>query len=245
MDDIRQDIIKFVNDSYFLKLVISGGEPFENNTIGDILPQIDHLKKAIVIDTNGTHEFQPSEIELIRRKNITLRISLDSVNPNENEKIRTCPSGPYFERIVANIELLIKSGINIALQTVVTKSNIKSLTQLAAMISHWDIKKWYLQPMIPSGRGKFMEHLVPTHLSIIKECLKLGLDEGILLLKEDENHKAVVLLNNYGDLITEDSNENILLGTICNIKHNDLISKIDKANHIKRYKIESRCLCEK
>jgi hypothetical protein len=90
-----------------------------------------------------------------------------------------------------------------------------------------------------------MEHLVPTHLSIIKECLKLGLDEGILLLKEDENHKAVVLLNNYGDLITEDSNENILLGTICNIKHNDLISKIDKANHIKRYKIESRCLCEK
>ncbi len=245
-DYIPDSLIHHVNKAEYLKLVISGGEPFENDNIWNLLNKINHSRKAIVIDTNGTHNFKQEEIKVLKEKNITIRISLDSVNPRENEQIRKCKAGNYYEKIIANIELLwTRNKVNVALQTVVTKSNIKNLVNLAEMIRYWKIPKWYIQPIIPSGKGQAMKHFVPTQKSILKECSKLALDEDIFLIKEDENHKSVLLLNNFGTLITEDYNENIEIGNIENMNNSKLFEKIDKENHLKRYKLFDKCMCRK
>jgi len=243
-DYVPDSVLKYVNNSQYLKLVISGGEPFENENIWEILQKVDHKKKAIVIDTNGTHDFLIKEIKLIKEKNITVRISIDSINPNENEKLRKCKTGNYYEKLFSNIELLwIRNKVNVALQTVVTKSNIKNLINFSKMIRYWGIPKWYIQPILPSGKGQMMQHLVPTQKSILKECAKLQLDPKTFLIKEDENYRSVILLNNFGTLITEEFDKNIVVGNINRIS-TKLFDKIDKDNHIKRYKLYDKCLCQ-
>lgn len=243
-DLISDDIIDYINMAQYLKLVISGGEPFQNENIWAALTRIDSKNKAIVIDTNGTYDFNSKEVRLLKQKRVTLRISLDSVSPAENERIRKCSKGMYYEKVISNIELLSrKHHVDVALQTVVTKLNIKSLKNLATMIRHWGITKWYLQPIVASGKGALLHSLIPKKDSILYEAANLGLNEDILLIKEDENDKSVLLLNNYGDLVTEKMNKNIFVGNIMSIDETKLLSKLNKDNHIKRYKIYDKCLC--
>jgi hypothetical protein len=111
------------------------------------------------------------------------------------------------------------------------------------MVEFWHIKKWYLQPLLPSGRGLAIGYLSPTKKSIIRESKKFNLNPKQFLVKEDENNRSVILLNNYGRLITEDSKGNIEIGTVRDIDNLSLIKKIDKSNHIKRYKLLKKCLC--
>ncbi len=242
-DSIASYIINYVNQSPYLKVVISGGEPFQNRVIWSILRKIDHTKKVIVVDTNGTYWFKKSEIKLLKRKRIIIRISLDSTSPRDNERLRCHNNGQYFEKIVKNIERLCKDGVHIDLQTVVTKLNIKNLYPLSRMVRYWGIKKWYLQSLLPSGRGQSIGNLSPTKKSILRESKHFSLDPSRFLVKEDENNRAVVLLNNYGELITEDKKGNINIGNIRQVSNEDLINRIDRKNHIKRYKLLNKCLC--
>lgn len=241
-NDISPDVLSYVLKSQYLKVVISGGEPFTNPLIWDVMRRLSAANKSIVVDTNGTHIFSDKEIALIKDNNIHLRISIDSANPTDNNRLR-CSSTNHFENIVRNIELLsLCHGIEVDLQTVVTKRNIKNLSRLSELASRWNVKKWYLQPLLPSGRGENLAHLSPTIKSIYYESKNFPLNTKKFVIKDDENNKSVVLLNNFGKLITEDEKHNIEIGTV----HDDssIMENLDKNGHVKRYKLLPQCYCQ-
>lgn len=244
VDSIDTHITKYVNESQYLKIVISGGEPFNNKNIWEVIKNIRNKHKAITIDTNGVYRFNLQQYRIIKEKNITIRVSLDSTNPTENEKIRPAAGGNYYENVIENIQSLLRKGINVELQTVVTKHNIKSLENISVLVEYWKIKKWYLQPLIPSGRATKMPGIVPTLKSIKNECKRLQLDYNRFIIKEDDNKRAVILLNNFGDVITEYNNNKITIGNIDTMDDKKLLKSIDMANHIKRYKTIVSCSCQ-
>lgn len=242
-----QKVINWVNSSSFLKVVISGGESFTNKYIWEILSSVSSNTKSLVVDTNGSYKFSKSEMSFLKERNITLRISLDSANPKDNDSIRIPPISSGYSMILKNIECLKREGgVDVEIQTVVTKMNIKSLEKLSEVISFLDITKWYIQPIIPSGRAENMQHLIPTVKSILKESRKFPISNNRYIIKEDQSNNAVILLTNKGDIITENSSgENIMIGNVVSVDPLGLFKHIEKESHLNRYKLTKSCSCAK
>ena len=240
-----EELVSWVKGSEFLKIVISGGEPFSNPNIWNIIGRITNSNKQIVIDTNGSYYFSPDECHFLKNNNIILRISLDSVNPHENTRLR-CGDDRFFYKAISNIEKLTKKyAINVELQTVITKVNIKSLAELSQMVTYWGISKWYLQRLVPAGRGADLQNLAPSEGSVRFASKKFPLDVNKYIIKEDTNSKSVILLDNFGNLITEDSSGKLRLGNILNDPSlgGSLLDLINVPNHLKRYRLMPFARC--
>ena len=95
--ELSQKLTNWINESPFLVIVITGGEPLLPEKEDLLLSLLNSIKKkGIIIDTNGT--IKPSEkvLKKIKEKNVLLRISQDSVRPQDEI---------YFRKVSRNENL--------------------------------------------------------------------------------------------------------------------------------------------
>jgi len=105
-------------------IVITGGEPLVFPDFDDIVKAIDPLKFYITSDTNGWFLDEKKTNHL---KNIgvdKIQLSLDSLSATEHDEFRHKPGS--YERCMRAIDAALDTGLNIIIQTVVTKQRIRS-----------------------------------------------------------------------------------------------------------------------
>jgi len=104
--------------------VITGGEPLVFPDFDDIIKAVDPQKFYISSDTNG---WLLTEEKAKHLKSIgvdKIQLSLDSLSAKEHDDFRRSPGA--HQRALRAIDAALKAGLNIIVQTVVTKQRIRS-----------------------------------------------------------------------------------------------------------------------
>ena len=111
------DIAKVFVELGIKKIRITGGEPLIKKDIKNLLLQLGQLPVELVITTNAV--LVDKHIDTFKEAGIkSVNVSLDSL---DEDKFNDISKRKYFNRIKANIDLLIEEGFNVKVNAVVIK----------------------------------------------------------------------------------------------------------------------------
>lgn len=128
-----------------LVVVLSGGEPLQSPFLKLIVELLAN-RVGIIIDTNG-FLWNDDHIELFRKYNIVVRISLDSQRPVINDKYRMVRGSKKNHvyggsKAISLLNRCLDDGIACVVHTVVTKDNINDLVAMGERYVSLGLKVW-------------------------------------------------------------------------------------------------------
>ncbi|MGQ9609934.1 MAG: radical SAM protein [bacterium] len=148
----------------------SGGEPFTNfdvmeytcHYVSERLAEEKFPKKlCFQAQTNLAFSVEAKHLELIKKFQIGLGISLDG--PKEyHDTHRKFPDGKgSWDLIMENLLKLKSEGINYGVLSVVTPESVSGMRSTVEFLLNNGINGFALAPLLPTGRGFFMNSLDP------------------------------------------------------------------------------------
>jgi hypothetical protein len=175
-----------------------------------------------------------------------VRISMDSINPKEEIKLRRpviengLDSSSAYNTKLTNIDRFLSAGVFTAVQTVVWQKNPGLMDQMIDWLSSQGIRRWYLQRLIPSHKFKNPPPLATInprdYHTFVDEIALKAHSAGIeCIAKMDLRHNSVFLLTASGTLYTQGSapGQKVRIGMINQeINYYDYVSSAD---HARRY----------
>lgn len=125
-----------------MRLMISGGEPLIHSDFKKINELIYYYDFRAALLTNGTllNKYIISELNFKE-----VQISIDGLK-NTHDLIRG--NGSY-EKAMNSIKLLVDSGIDVSVATMILKSNTEELEELGRIVNDIGVKKWEVD--VPCG----------------------------------------------------------------------------------------------
>lgn len=123
VEDIR-NLAKQADEMGLARFVITGGEPLVFKELDDLVEAIDPSKFYINCDTNGWFLDEERAKHLKQIGVDRIQLSIDSLNAQEHDDFRNTQGS--FDRTIRAIDATLKAGLNIFIQTVVTKERLYS-----------------------------------------------------------------------------------------------------------------------
>jgi radical SAM protein with 4Fe4S-binding SPASM domain len=162
-------------ESKVLRLTISGGEALLREDIGEIINKLAPYPITVAIITNGAHQIKDSLLEIIKKNNVFVAVSLDG----PNEEINNITRGrSAFKRTVDTISRLKNIGIPCSGICTVTRHNFGVLENTVRVFHGLGIKSIVLQDLRPFGTkatydayrlSPEQENIVPAVLGKLEE----------------------------------------------------------------------------
>lgn len=141
---------KQIGSDRIIHMTFHGGEPLLCfSLIKDIIEVIEKkfINIFISIQTNGIL-ISKEIIDYCTRKSIRIGVSLDGISFHDNIG-RFGKEGKFlYNRVLNNIELLIKSNIDFGILTVINKMNYDSIYDFVKFFHAMGVKKFVLNPML-------------------------------------------------------------------------------------------------
>lgn len=181
------EVMKLLDQMYELQVnnvSVSGGEPLMMPGLIDILKAIEERDMSVsALFSNGLlidEQFIESVLQLRRR--LPLFISLDSI-PGGNVSFRGVNqkrTTRILDRIIRNVRLLVASGVDVILNTVVNSENIDQLNEMYALVIDLGVDSWRLgfpkETYELESRGRSFQiawdKIAPRYLSILRRHLE-------------------------------------------------------------------------
>jgi len=250
---ISKSLMKSINESPFLLIVVTGGECLLPECESSLLCLIDGLKdKGIIIDTNGTIVPSRKMLSAFKKHEVMVRISWDSLTPQYECELRPYPlnlfdsADGYLKAKTDLIRHLIRKGIAVAVQTVVHKKNLGQpyVKEFPRILKGLGVRHWSVQRFIPTSSAKLNKtYLIDSNRDyenflnlLAKECSGLGITLGA---KCDRRHNSVFLLAGDADLFTQSddgSGRKVWLGKFTEIvKSDSFFEFVSSSEHANRY----------
>jgi cyclic pyranopterin phosphate synthase len=181
-DEIEKLATLFVKEGV-TKIRLTGGEPLVRKDAASIILKLSRLPVHLTLTTNGTrlHEF----VDVLEQANIhSLNISLDTLDA---EKFKILTRRDLFQQVVENIELLVKKGFHIKVNTVVMKGfNDQELTNFIAWTKEIPVHVRFIEFM-PFAGNQWKSDKVVTWQEILQ---KISHEYSYLPLAHEENETA-------------------------------------------------------
>lgn len=151
IDTIAKSILSY----HPLAVVLTGGDPLLSPHLKRVL-SILHKRTGIIVDTSA-FTFTSHHLELFKKYNVFIRISIDSEIPRIHDLLRP-PSGAFKQDTLksssaAAIKALcqcIDAGIGVSVQTVATKYNRSDLEAFGDKLYRMGIRSWRILIVAPS-----------------------------------------------------------------------------------------------
>lgn len=149
LEQIRS-VVNELSSNRLRSIVISGGEPLMRQDLQTIIGWIRPLTLNLALATNGT---------LIEEQNVAwlgemidvVNLSLDAGNKFSYEKFRGRKG--TFDKCLRGLELLVQKKIPVVIQTTISRFNIDSLEELAALVIEKGATAWIVRLPVYSGRA--------------------------------------------------------------------------------------------
>lgn len=171
-------------NSLVFRVQLSGGEPMLIKRYVDLLNQIKNEDCEIIVNTNLQHINLRLVSALERFKpNVTFIASIDAYG-ELNDQIRI---GSSWHRTHANLGHLQVMNFNVAVNTVVQRSNVVHLKPLADYFTSMEIEDWLLSELYEPEHMKWI-HQPVTKLGL--DGLKAIVEMGIV----KRNKSSITLL---------------------------------------------------
>lgn len=148
--------LEIINHIYFsfgnsVRIILTGGEPLLHPNLEFICIHLNNLGFKYGMVTNGWL-LSESKIAMLKQHRLhSITISLDGKYESHN-KLRNNPNA--FTNVSNALKLI--AAANFPLSDVVTcvyPQNLNELDEIAAMLVHFNIKRWRLFRIFPSGRA--------------------------------------------------------------------------------------------
>lgn len=141
-----------------LLVVLTGGDPLFTPNLSETIQQL-YGKVGLMVDTCG-YTFNENHLNLFKKYNVAVRISIDSEIPKVNKKQRFLHSDyrklkkNHNDTLSAAVDALcqcLDAGITISVQTVVTKNNANDLEALGDKLIRLGVRSWRIHKVAPSN----------------------------------------------------------------------------------------------
>lgn len=147
-----KEIKSIIKDSKELgakRIVFTGGEPLLRSNLFEMAHYAKEFDLETEFLTNGTLVNQ-SNIQLISEAFQSVGVSLDGSKAEIHEKLR---GEGTFQKTLAGVQLLAESGLDLSINTVITRLNYRDIPNLAKLAYRFHAQAYQTHPHIPIGRG--------------------------------------------------------------------------------------------
>jgi len=206
MDDVRS-LSSQADELGLARFVITGGEPLILKDFDELVAAIDPQKFYINVDTNGWF-LDEERAKHLRSIGIDrIQLSIDSLDPAEHDAFRNAKGS--HERAMKAIDASLAAGLDIFIQTVVTKTRLHS-QEFLEFVKYFNARGinvfvTYAKP-VGSWEGHFEELVDKADLAYMREleknnnlCTHLtpayGLNMGCIGVK------GMISVTQYGDVL--------------------------------------------
>ena len=201
-------------------VVLTGGEPLESQYLEKCIELLCG-QTGILVDTNGLF-LDRCHVELFKKYNVVVRISLDSPIPKVNDRLRCVRRDGAKEaetRAVSSLQkaldalcLCLDECAPVSVQTVATYQTIHDLSALGDRLYRLGVRFWRVHLVaLPTDTAENREfnrqHRVPKQSRdhVLSEVLRLrrrwdGMD---FQLVDDVSRNSVVIVATDGEYLTE------------------------------------------
>ena len=198
VDELPQ-LTEFTEDKK-IDFLFHGGEPMLYGREG-LLNLINYAKTNLTdieikfsMQTNGTL-IDEEWIKFFKENSISIGISLDGYQEIHDTNRKTKSGEPTAEKIIKNIELLKKEGINIGTLMVLNSQNV-DIEKLFEFIKKHDLQP-KINPLIPCGCAsdrKDSDEIYSSYIELFKKLLPLALqyEKRIIIQPLDEILNTII-----------------------------------------------------
>ncbi len=131
---------------------ITGGEPFLEDRIFELVDFLHGMGLSITIETNGTLITGECATYLRERDVSLVCVSLDGARPETHDRLRGRDGS--FREATRAIRYLSEQGLKVQVITTLHRENMDELEALLEMLTGFGIDSLSINPLMPSGRGK-------------------------------------------------------------------------------------------
>lgn len=160
-------IIEEVKDTRVSAIKLSGGEIFLLPKLVDTLKYIPAFDKIQLL-TNGTLLNESIIKEIKKITNLGLQITLDGIDYESNRY--RFPNVQIFERVIGNLEKIIKNGIPLEINLCLTRYNVNRLKNFLDFLLSLDSNCVMLYP-IPVRESEYKFGIFKSQLIYIEEIM--------------------------------------------------------------------------
>lgn len=178
-----KDIIDRMKEAGVLEVILTGGEPFLNLHIFDIIDYILLRGIKVMINTNGLLLRDEHIDEFKKRKDITLSLGIDGVFPKTNDFIRGKGS---FKKAIEILKKLSKERINIYIGFTATHKNFFDILKLRRFFRDFNVSRVIVNIFIRTGRGYEYSNILALNK------LEFGLLKCLAYFNANMNTKPIV-----------------------------------------------------
>ena len=157
----------------------TGGDPLIRPDALTIIETADELPFALTVASDLTVLNTEKAARLAALKHLAaVQTTLDGPTSAIADKHRG--SGNFLS-VCRGMEMLSALGVKLLVGTVLTKENTKHIYQTAELLSKWNVA-YCVSPLYSAGRGREMEHLIPTNddLAYAYEEYAAAINDGLV-----------------------------------------------------------------
>ncbi|EJT6665645.1 radical SAM protein [Clostridium perfringens] len=159
-------INNFLKENHPYKIYLTGGEPFLNKNIFNIIQKLKPYCKIFSIHSNAsliTNDLA-KKLSNILDKNDYVQVSLDGYNKETFKSTRNCDK---FDDVIRGIKNLINNNIKVRINTVVTNKNLNFLERIYDLAIKLDVETISFSPLLDCKKVK--EVYLPSDMAILKK----------------------------------------------------------------------------
>lgn len=147
-----KELIKDVKKSGFNMLILSGGEPLLRDDIYELIEFGNKLGLMMCLGSNGTL-IKKNNIKKIKESGIkSIAMSIDSTDKKVHDEFRGLDGA--FDRTIEAIKLAINEGINVQVNTTISKINKDEIHKLLSFFEDLKVKNVHVLFLVETGRAK-------------------------------------------------------------------------------------------
>jgi len=153
-----EEALAFVEDlSSWSKpvLILTGGEPLLREDVFQIARNASERGMRVVMATNGTLITQGVVSEIKRSGIRRVSVSIDGTSSSSHDAFRGVEGA--FEKALEGIKRLRQGGVEVQINTTVTKRNVGELEDLLRLALEVGAVAHHIFLLVPTGRGKELE----------------------------------------------------------------------------------------
>ena len=206
MDDVRE-LARQADEMGLARFVITGGEPLTFRDFDELVAAIDPQKFYINCDTNGWLMTKEKAEHLKKIGVDRIQLSIDSLDAEEHDAFRNAKGS--HERCLKAVDIAKNAGLGIFIQTVVTKSRVRSeeFENFVKFFNDQDVGVFvsYAKPvgawqgnyneLIDKDDMKYMEELEKKYNVFTHLTPAYGLNMGCIAVK------GMISVTQYGDVL--------------------------------------------
>jgi heme b synthase len=136
-------------------IILTGGEPLFRQDIFDIARYARKKGLRVVIGTNATLIDKETARKLKEAGIPRISVSIDFPDPEKHDRFRGVPGA--FEQAMKGIKIAQEAGIEIQINSTITKLNVAYLDGLLALAERIGAVAFHPFLLVPTGRGKDLQ----------------------------------------------------------------------------------------